>query len=232
MPSTYIDELFKDLRSRDEPIMLEDLSFIRCTFLGCSLRSTDVSRRARIRRVSLSGCEVVGESSRIRGAIVEDCTIDELKTGGLLHLDGCAFKHVLLRGAIGRVLLTNRLIHDPRTPKETEQPFIDANSRYYMGVDWALDISEAMSTELDIRGIPGRLIRRNPETQVLFRRERLLDGDWERLALDSLVRYWLAYLFEMGWEDGIFVVPTRGKRRREMMESMLTLRREGIAEPD
>jgi hypothetical protein len=229
----YVDQEFIDLRAIEGALTLQDITLARCSFLGCSLWSlTDVHRRHCVRNVTLSGCEVIGESSTVRGAIVEDCTVDGLKTGGLLHLDGCVFKHVVLRGAIGRVMLTDAILFSPWLSQGTTQAYAEANAKYYSTVDWALDISESMPTDLSTRGIPAKLIRRNPETQVMFTRERLLDGRWQQLDLDSVVRYWLSYLVRNGWADGVFVVPARGTRRRAMMDSMLTLRREGIAEPD
>jgi hypothetical protein len=61
---------------------------------------------------------LVRTAASTKGAIIEDCTVDGLKTGGLLHLDGCAFKHVVVRGAVGRVLLTNSPLVSPWLSRE------------------------------------------------------------------------------------------------------------------
>jgi hypothetical protein len=229
---TYADETILHLSWRDQPITLQDYTFVRCTFRGCYIQTLDdPARRAVIRNVKLTQCEIWGESSDISGAIVEDCEVHGLKTGGLLRIDGCAFRHVKLSGNIGRIMITDSPV-DVFIAEALKHRFVEANARYYDDSDWAIDISEAMPTELDLNGIPGRLIRRDPETQVLVRRERVLDGEWKHLPLREMVRMWLSDIVQKGWEDGVFVVPARGRLRRELMESMLVLRRAGIAEPD
>jgi hypothetical protein len=40
----------------------------------------------------------------------------------------------------------------------------------YADIEWALDISEAVFSDVDLSYVPGDLVRRGPETQFLIRR--------------------------------------------------------------
>jgi hypothetical protein len=51
----------------------------------------------------------------------------------------------------------------------------------YKDVDWALDISEAIFSDADFYYVPGELIRRDENTQVLLRREDFRDINWREL---------------------------------------------------
>ena len=54
-----------------------------------------------------------------------------------------------------------------------------ARAAFYESVDWALDLSAAdFGGETSIDGIPLRLVRRDPETQVIVAADRLTTVDW------------------------------------------------------
>jgi hypothetical protein len=95
--------------------------------------------------------------------------------------------HVAIRGAGGGLTL-DELISIP-DEKERIQRFRAANGAFYENVDWALDISKAEFESCRIFcELPVRLIRRDPETQVVVRREKLKETEavW-RASDDSLL---------------------------------------------
>lgn len=204
------------------------VTFDRCTFIGCDVGSPrDLASRTIIRDVRLINCTVQG--GYFGPAIVEDVVVDGLRTNGLFQAWAPALRHVTLRGRIGRVMISN--VHSAAASREDVETFKAANRRYYENVDWALDISEAEFGEADLRGVPGDLIRRDPETQVLVRRERILDGRWQRLAaLPSLWQISLELLLETGMESKVLVAAKRAKDFPTLVAGLRLLQDEGIAE--
>ncbi len=72
------------------------------------------------------------------------------------------------------------------TAKPEEQRAFDlANEDYYATVDWALDISEGEFEECELQRIAAHLIRRDPQTQVVVRREKAMQGKWRDLDLSK-----------------------------------------------
>jgi hypothetical protein len=174
---------------------------------------------------------------------LEDCVVRNLMTspggGGRatpLFLWGGSARRVTLAGTIGGV------VWNP--PKRGWYGF-DADPvkaeevrRYYDSIDdWALDVSEARFRSVpSLRfGPPGRLIRRDPETQPLIARraaERALEaighdlGIW-RIDLERLVRG--------AWPDEVVLMPALGgpkTRREEQLRALERLRQIGAFEND
>ena len=206
----------------------ESLAFSRCRFEGCSLGSRDtIDRRSIVRNVSLVDCRVRGCATG--PAIFEDVTVSGLVTANLFQLWGPAFRHVVLRGKIGRVMISN--IHSTLASRPEQRAFQQANRDFYADVDWALDIAEAQFEEADLRGVPGELVRRDPDSQVVVRRDRLLDGRWRTLDLRGT--WWATSLQGMlddGIESEVLVAPTRDPDFDRLRRGLLILRDEGIAE--
>ena len=110
--------------------------------------------------------------------------------------------------------------------------------RYYDALDgWALDVSEARFRSVpSFRfGPPGRLVRRDPETQPLVTRTaaaRALD------LVGSELRVWrtvLADLVAGAWPDEIVLMPALGgpkPRREEELRGLERLRQIGAFEAD
>jgi hypothetical protein len=175
------------------------------------------------------------ETGGIDALIAEDVCIENLKTVGLLQTWGIAFKHVTLRGKIGRIMLSDIVDPRARTPLDlrTVQGFRQANEVHYAYTDWALDISKAEFVECDIRGVPARLIRRDPETQAIVTRDKALDGTWR--ALDLSRTYWsvvIDCMLQFEWNDVVLVAPKRSRQFKELLEGLKLLRKAGVAEPD
>ena len=111
--------------------------------------------------------------------------------------------------------------------------FDEMNSSFYEMVDWALDISEARFMECDIRRVPARLIRRDPETQVVVTREKALLGEWRNLDLSrTLWSGWIELFLKDGDADVVLVAPKRHPKFKEWLGGLKLLRDAGIAEPD
>ena len=158
--------------------------------------------------------------------------MDGLKTHGLLQTWGAVFKHVTLRSKIGRIMVSPFVAPGKATP-EQQRAFDAANAAYYANVDWALDISEAEFEECDLRRVPAHLVRRDPETQVVVKRENALRGEWRKLDLSRT--YWASaiegFLAE-GDRDVILVAGKRQKGFRDLLDGLEKLREAGVAEPD
>lgn len=219
--------------------LFEDLEFRRCTFVNSILSMTKKPHlRSTVRNVRLFDCREIGCS--LDAAIVEDVLVDGLQTSDFFVTWGAVFKHVTLRGRIGRFMISPLVT--PSQPQSTVQRAFDAaNAAYYAQVDWALDLREAEFTdEVDLRGVPGRLVRRDAETQVLILREKAVAGRWRQLDLERT--YWptaLKFFVEDSTQDAlVLVVPTRVRDDRglwtpkTLLEGVQRLRDAGIAEPD
>jgi len=217
------------LADRNSGAVFGDLHFSQCVFDDCVLSATDdPSLRSTIRNVRLDDCSV--RSVAIFAAAVEDTVISNLKTRGLLQTWGTVFSRVTLQGKIGRLMLSSRLgglISD-----ETQRTFDQANQEYYRHVDWALDISQARFHELDIRGIPARLIRRDPRTQVVITRERAMQGIWRQHRFKSLAAAYIKGLLYEGHADVVVVVPRLWPLSWGFAHDLARLRELGVAEPD
>ena len=223
-----------------------------CTFQSCTIRLPlvdpeapfhkqryDLGRRPVIRAVGLRRCRILSSvGCTLIGAIVEDVLVEDLKTDGMVQTWATVFKHVRLRGKIGWLMFSDLFTPcDPPTSK-LQQTIAKANADYYSKVDWALDISQAEFQDLDCRGVPSRLVRRNPETQMMLTRQRVLERQdsigaggeyWE-----ALVKLFLRRADGYGgpMDDAICVVPRQGVDRKALIAGIEALRKAGVAEPD
>jgi hypothetical protein len=164
--------------------------------------------------------------------------VDGLTVNGLFQTFGAAFKHVVLKGKIDRVMITNEVFPDIGWPEKYRQEEIDlfraANTEYYKNVEWALDISQGEFKELDIRGVPGKLVRRDPTTQALVLREKALACDWRSLDFQDDVLPVGFESLESGYNlsDYVIAAEKRNRRYRKTLADIEMLRSLGIAEPD
>ena len=231
MTRVFEDETFVQFYD-DGGSEFSDLVFRRCKFISSAISITmDPRNRSTVRSVRLENCSVQG--CALDCAIVEDVVVDGLKTSALHQSWGAVFKHVILRGKIGR-LMFSPLISPLQDDPEAQRALDEANARYYEGVDWALDISEADAQELDLRGVPGSLIRRDPETQVLVTRKAAMTGEWRNLkqVMDCEFRVAIEFMLEDGRQDVVLAAPRRDRDFKQLMGAIEELRAAGIAEPD
>jgi hypothetical protein len=230
MPTLIEGQTLTGLRDMP-PGLFEDIELRRCVFDHCVLsRTFDPSRRTIIRRVRANACEVRRVS--IGGAIFDDVVVDGLKIQGLLQLWSPAFRHVVLRGRIGRLMISPWV--EPATAtKDQQRAFEDANRTFYESVDWGLDLREAELDELDLSGVPGRVVLRDPRDQAIVTRDAALRGEWRLLDLSGT--WWgivLEDLISSRFESAAFVAPRRHKKYKRLVEGIQRLRDAGIAEPD
>lgn len=178
-------------------------------------------------RVEFIGCSARGTA--IEAAIVRNVVVDGLRTYGLFQTWGAVFEHTTLRGRIDRMMLSP-IVQPGLAGPELQRVFDQANRRFYSNVDWALDITEAEVTELDLRGVPGHLVRRDPETQVVVTRSAALAGAWRQLPLEDT--YWGVAIENMileGMDACVLVAPKRDRRFNALLRGLHVLRDAGVA---
>ena len=81
-------------------------------------------------------------------------------------------------------------------------------------------------------GIPGSLVRRNPEIQAVVSRSRLSQVDWTRVGLSGSGKLGVELFLDTPYDDFMFVACGRGRRRLQDLADLKILRSEGIALED
>jgi hypothetical protein len=208
-------------------------TFIDCRFQNCALSlTTNPGMRSEVSNLSLVGCSA--HQCDVGPAILRNIRIDSLNTSDLLIIWGAVFDRVKISGPIGKLKI-NQFVHPSQRSKEVQEPFDRHRVDFYRSVDWALDISEARFKEFDLRGVPARLIRRDPETQVVVTRDRAAQPGW-REALSATNTLWpfaIDLFLSDGDEDMVLVAPMgAAKAKRDaLLGGLRELRRLGVAEP-
>jgi hypothetical protein len=220
--------------------VFSDVEFVNCRFLQCHFSSINfdevgkrdfVAIRSIARRITFTNAVVEGVTF-IGPGIVEDSTIDGLKVLNHIQTIGTAFKHVVVKGVVDKLMLTPQIDTFGDYP-DLQRAFDEANREYYRTVDWALDISEAEFKDCDIRGIPSRLIKRDPDSQVILTREEAMRGRWRDVDLSGT--YWTAAIklfLDDGYQDRLLVAPKKAGNFKKLLEGINKLRDAGIVEPD
>ena len=211
--------------------LLRDLHVRGCSFFHCGLSIThDPDKRSHVQRVIIEDCNL--RSCSIGSAIVEDSVIRSVRSKSLIRAEGAVFKHVTFEGEFNEIglipamPLLSETMHDVAAMRA-------ASSAFYQHVDWAIDIRGANFRCFDIAGIPARLIRRDPKTSCVIRREKVVDGRWRNLDLRNT--HWpvaIGDLLESEDEDSVLVAGRRDRDFRALVAGIELLRQSGIAEPD
>lgn len=234
MTRVYENEVFTGYRDRDSARLFEDIEFRKCIFVNSHVSITrDPALRSVVRNVRVIDCTRKRDPAGLQCPIVDECLIENLKTEDLFQTWGAVFRHVTLRGRFGRLMISTNVLPTYTKGKAVVEAFRVANAAYYSTVDWALDISQAEFQELDIRGIPADLIRRDPATQVVVRRSKALEGKW--LELDLEKTYWptsLRFMLNRNDPDAVLVAPKRSRRFEVLLDGLRLLRAAGVADPD
>lgn len=233
----FRDQEFQSYYDRDSAATFSDIEFCRCYFESCAL---SIARRppdrSTIRNIRLLDCSQRG--CRLDSAIVEDVLVDGLKTHGqLLQTWGAVFNRVVLRGKIDRLMISTDVFPSILMAEADRRREIDSfraeNAEYYRRVDWALDISQGEFKELDIRGVPTHLIRRDAETQVVVTRKKALEGRWKELEFrETLWRTWLEHFLQTEEPSTILAAPKRHVKFRNYLADLRLLQNSGVAEVD
>lgn len=241
-------QCFARFFDQDSGAVFEDFEFERCTFSHCALSITeDVRKRSTIRRIKMFECEC-RNSGWLWPLVAEDVVVRNLRAHDDCRAFGAVYKHVVLEGAFRHTIIIDnapwlgadplRILRTKATIADIRDSFLTANARYYEGVDWALDLSMAEFSDLCLRGIPARLIRRNAERQIVVTQESAERSTaWEQLECnDSTVWIVMAIrgMLEEFPEQGLVLVAgtLSERRRRTDIEAFEFLRREGVAEPE
>lgn len=230
--NTFENKIFKGLRDRNSARVFADMEFRDCVFDNCSVSITEeVTKRSTVRNVRLINCSV--RSCGVEPAIIEDVIVDGLKTNGqLLQVWGAVFKNVIIKGKIDRLMISPIVVlTDPASP--VNKAFVRANSEYYSAVDWALDISQVEAKELEIQGVPARLIRRDPETQVVVTADKAIKKGFDKLDFGKTHwKFSIQFMIERGESDIVLVAPKKNPKFQMLLDGLQMLREAGIAESD
>jgi hypothetical protein len=231
MTKIFEDMEFHGFSDRNSRKTFYDLEFRRCHFWSSAVSITrDPHKRSIVRNVKLIKCEETG--CALDSAVVEDVIIDGLKTHTLLQTWGAVFKHVILKGRIGRIMFSP-LIHTGMGKPKEQEAFDEANREYYSHVDWALDLREAIFEECDIRYIPAHLVLRDPITQVVVKLEKAIDRKWMNLDLSGTPwGFALEFFVEAAYPEVILVAPKGRRQFGAWLDGLKKLRDAGIAEPN
>lgn len=207
---------------------LENLSFENCFFDNCLVKApASPAARASVRGIRLTGCSHRG--CWLYGLAMEDVTVDGLKAASdhPLFLFSCVFKHVTLTGSISQIKF------NAHYDALAQGDWAAANAAFYQHVDWALDLSKARFTSvIDFAAIPGSLIKRDAESQVLIRRRDLLECDWQSIDFGGTVYDMLIsdFLEESTFADVVLVAARVNRKYRDQMSVLCELRRIGLAQ--
>lgn len=203
----------------------------QCVFDNCLIRDSRVSQL----QARNSRCW----SCHINNVVLEDSSIEGLggTPGGRgkwepIFVWGARFKHVVLRGRVGGLMLMPPYDWHSRFKEPWPNEGLDEVRRYYGAVDWALDISDVAFTSVPTFrfGPPGHLIRRNPEHQVVVTRQAASSGRWKDLDI-GVWRIGIEDLLHQRWPDDIVLAAaTAGRRLDKELQGLALLRAAGIAE--
>lgn len=216
-----------------------DASFVSFDFLGGAFPATfplDIQsgQWRSIRNVELR--DIGQENCSLTATALEDIQLHNLKRLGSdpLFLWCCVFRHVVLSGRVS-ALKINRTFNIGSNDGRIQKQWDRATLEFYEKTDWALDISAAKFTgAVSFEAIPGELIRRNPETQVLVRRSKLHDVDWQKLdfentAIDVALSWFLS---DSLFDSVVLAAQDNSKWKKREIAVLEMLRRQQIADPD
>lgn len=240
MSVEFRDQVFQGWSEFDSGRTHSGIVFANCEFRRCvlALHERNLSLRPRVSNVEFKNCAEGG--CQVIAAVVEDAVIDGLKTASLFQTWAAVFKHVTLKGRIDRMMLgpffsaeESPYFSPGKPPSKFRQALDKANSDYYATVDWALDIRDVEFKDFDCRGIPSRLVRRDPETQIMVTRERVLASGNALTAGGEFWHGWLdLFLQDSFYSDAVLIAPKRSPQFKELLTGLHQLRRAGVAEPD
>jgi hypothetical protein len=216
-------QTFDNVKSVGRHRTIADLELVRCQFVAGALAQHDdpafglVVRGVTARRCSFK--RVVCAGVRFEDVLAED------NTSTLTRLEGCAFRHVTLRGRAGSVMLVPPSYG---LSDQMQAAFVAGLRDFYAGVDWALDITEAEFDSTDLYYLPGDLVRYDPETQFLLRRSALAGAD--TTGLPSYAAIATSRFESTPFDTLVAVAPKRDKKFPEILAQLRELRDRKIAD--
>ena len=216
----------KDIRT------YSDIEIVNCKIYGGGFGwrySPDYTRRTTAQRILISNCEV--QKLPIGPGLFREVIIENLKSD-LIIVYSALFEHVAFKGRCGDWMIHGAAL--PSSPFRPPPEYRTLWERHYANVDWAIDISQAEFDDFEFRtgAVPAKLVRRDPETQVVVTREHVMEGTWRKLDLDGETKVSLDLLLKEQALDTVLVAPKRRKDVKKLVEDLRKLQAAGIAEPD
>jgi hypothetical protein len=211
--------------------LLEDMTFERCYFQGEALSLVKrPAKRTIVRNIVIENCEAVG--CIIGPAVLDTVRVRDLKTNALLQVWQAAFRRVKLEGRMPSLMVSPDFFDVTHVGTPIQKAFDDANERFYETVDWALDITEAEFPDVELRGIPARLVRADPDISVVVTREQAKVTDaWRSEWVDLELRVGIERLLDSPCEDVVMVAATGHPRYGQLRAGLKRLLDMGVAEP-
>lgn len=228
------DQVFQQMYDRGEQLDISRVELRNCMFNSSGLSmTTELASRSTVRDAFLKDC--IAHNCTVGPAHLQNVLIENLRTDDLLIVWGATFDRVTFQGDIGKLKLNTMISITDRSP-EAQAIFDAERSRIYNSIEWAIDISNARFKEFDFRGIPARLVRRDPATQMVVTRERALASGWQEKLNPSnkLWPFMIRLFLSDGVDDAVFVAPMGApKRKRDMLLGELhELQDLGVLEPN
>jgi len=204
---------------------IRNIEFSNCDFYGCKIFFEKyLFLRARIVNVRTVNCETYGHIE-LNSTILEDVLVDHIQMhGGKISCCGCSFRHLKLVGKIDEI--------DIYSPDQYGRARYDTvKNRFYDGVDWAIDIAQAKYLQVStIAGVPTKLIRRDEETQVIVRRDKVLDERFRKMPIEDRFTNALSSFLRNEEAEMILIAPSRNHNFKSYLKDFELLRSEGIVE--
>lgn len=234
MMQRFEKQEFYNRHDPDAILAFRDLEFVKCKFIGGGFgyrHSSDFALRTSAFNVRILDCE--SRKFSVGPALLEEIHIENFR-GDLVTVWGALFRHVTIKGRCDKLM-----IHGI-----TGKGDIDVGGKgvllyrtlcddFYASVDWALDIQEAEFSDFCIRtrGVPAHLVRRDPETQAILRREAVIAGKWQELGLSGFSQLIIKEMITGGQAADVLVAPKRDKKLCvHILEDIRKLREAGIAD--
>jgi hypothetical protein len=212
------------LEYREPGGVLRGFEAIRCRFENVRLGTTEPEHEpVVVRNCRLEQCSI--RSVTLWSVQVEDCLVDCMD-GPMTYLTyGPLLKHVVVQGDVDALYV----LHPGRF--DADARLIVQRRAFYDATDWALDISRARFGDCELSGVPGRLVRRDPETQILVTRDRVTATPWQEVAAGEPHRFVIEGFLKSDM-DSLVLVASSGVRRSLDLSYFARLREAGVAAPD
>ncbi|MBW8482526.1 hypothetical protein [Actinomadura parmotrematis] len=198
----------------------ENVEIVNSKLISCALAQfDDPEYRLTVRGASVRECMVSGGS--IQGVHVEDSLIENVNGGSVFYAHGCVFDRVVIRGAIGAIMAIM-----PNSSLAARDLHVARMIELYRQVEWALDISAAEFVDVDLCGVPGHLVKIDPETQIILHRDRF--DNISVHDLPPLVQVWLGRFRATPFDSIVAVAPKLSENFLRYLDGIRWLRDNGL----
>lgn len=209
--------------------------FDECTFdnVVCgTFRNELVFPRIQVARLELRRSMMF--NCGIGPIMLSDTLASDLRTGDIEIFWGTIFERTILEGKVGRVKL-NKVIDS--LPDPALQASYDADrQQHYEKVDWALDLTNARPSMLELEGIPASKLVLDGDSQCVLSRSRAREAGLRAAALCNPPRglvIAIEDLLESEEDECVIIAPTGQKKARYQpyLDCIRELRSMGVLLP-